>query len=810
MAQSVPEGSVHQVTTKAHKKGKRHGHKEAGQSPPASKKSHHRRKQESEVGTHVTNGQHSPFSPGGEEHLGELEHSNEAAARIDGAAEAGSGKDEAVVSPVSPTSGPAAPTQTAQAKGTETADASVTGVGIGRTKKKHGKKKRGKGGEVEAPSPAPVLSSSSLLSPQSPDEQGAQQSGISRPLSEEFSPPKDPLSSPEAPAQRSTDQPTSTSGPLSPPEAAAKEAGEEISMQPGEVLIPRDTMPSDIQGSTAPREEAADEVAARERREHLCGVRGFYPDFLQKYRTPRCALTVLCLVSFTRSFSMAGVMMVVLPTLERRYQLKGYESGMILSSNDVASCLTMLPVAFLATSRNKPLFIGYGIVTMGLGNFVVAMVHFLSPSYQLSSAGSDLCPMMDIGSSCAKSGSIRNFRYMLMAGQLISGFGATPINTVTIAYLDENLPKRKSSLYIGIFNSMTIIGPSIGFIVGGYTLTYYVDITTDVSNMGLSAKSPAWVGAWWLGSLLTAVMAAILGVITCSFPKYLPGYDAACAEKKCDQTAVSVISMMPSGEFGQRITDMPKAVRRLLTNVPFMMLCFAFSFSQMYTTGLTSMLTKFFESQLGLPSARVAYMVGPIVLVGGGFGAIIGGALVSRWNLDYEGIMRLCIYNCCFSWMGVLIFTFNCPQSIYATPDGYIGEVGTSKFNFQCNADCNCSSGVLNPICGADHVVYQSPCLAGCHREIQVKNLKMYSGCTCINSTLSEVPGVSADQLLLEAVQATRSRCPTACGLLFPFLAGVFLSLSASFLNAAPSTAASIRCVGIPSNRPRLIERKAS
>ncbi|XP_054930402.2 solute carrier organic anion transporter family member 4A1-like [Dermacentor andersoni] len=220
-------------------------------------------------------------------------------------------------------------------------------------------------------------------------------------------------------------------------------------MQPGEVVVPQDTMPSDTKDATAPKEESADAVAARERRETLCGVRGVYPDFLQKYRTPRCALTVLCLVSFTRSFSMTGVMMVVLPTLERRYQLKGYESGMILSSNDVASCLTMLPVAFLATQRNKPLFIGYGIATMGLGNLVVAMVHFLSPSYQLSSAGSDLCPMTDVGSSCTKSGSIRNFRYMLMIGQLISGLGATPINTVTIAYLDENLPKRKSSLYIG-------------------------------------------------------------------------------------------------------------------------------------------------------------------------------------------------------------------------------------------------------------------------------------------------------------------------------------------------------------------------
>ncbi|KAL1486755.1 hypothetical protein MTO96_046830, partial [Rhipicephalus appendiculatus] len=60
---------------------------------------------------------------------------------------------------------------------------------------------------------------------------------------------------------------------------------------------------------------------------------------------------------------------------------------------------------------------------------------------------------------------------------------------------------------------------------------------------------------------------------------------------------------------------------------------------------------------------------------GGGFGAIIGGALVSRWNLDYEGIMRLCMYNCCFSWFGVLIFTFSCSQGIYATPDGFVGAV---------------------------------------------------------------------------------------------------------------------------------------
>lgn len=182
--------------------------------------------------------------------------------------------------------------------------------------------------------------------------------------------------------------------------------------------------------------------------DYHCGCFGFYPDALQKYRTSRCALLILCFTSFTRSFSMNGVMMVVLPTLERRYQIKSYESGMILSSNDVASCLAMLPVSFLATQRHKPRFIAYGIATMGIGNLVVTMVHFLSPPYPLSVSVSSICPEV-VSSRCSEGGSIRYFRFLLMAGQLLSGIGATPINTVTIAYLDENLPKKKSSFYIG-------------------------------------------------------------------------------------------------------------------------------------------------------------------------------------------------------------------------------------------------------------------------------------------------------------------------------------------------------------------------
>ncbi|XP_077517853.1 solute carrier organic anion transporter family member 4A1-like isoform X2 [Amblyomma americanum] len=569
-----------------------------------------------------------------------------------------------------------------------------------------------------------------------------------------------------------------------PDQIAGKKDKLHSDLKPGEVMIP-----PDHRSIRAMKDEHDDE------RDQWFGLLGVYPPFLQKYRTPRCALTVLCLVCFTRSFSMNGVMMVVLPSLERRYRMKSYESGMVLSSNDVASCLAMLPVSFLATQRHKPRFVGSGTAIMGLGNLVVAMAHFLSPPYSLAGAGSDTCPEVGASDSCTEVGSIRNFRFIMMAGQMLSGLGATPINTVTIAYLDENLPKKKSSLYIGIFNSMAIVGPSVGFIFAGYTLTYYVDITTDVSALGLTSKSPAWVGAWWMGFLVSAIMAFTLGLLTACFPKHLPGYEELCAEKKADTSMFSIVSMLATSDFGRRLTDLPKAIRRLLTNVPFMLLCFAMSFNQMFAIGITSMLTKFFQSQLGMPSARSAYLTGPIVLVGGGFGAVIGGALVSRWNLDYAGMMRLCMYNSCFSWFGVLTYLVNCQENTYATPEGFVGAPRPTTFDFQCNSDCNCTSSILNPICGADGVVYLSPCLAGCRREVQVENVKMYSDCSCVNGTLSEVPGVSSEQVLLEAVQATRSRCSVDCALLFPYLVGVFLSLSSAFLNAAPATAAAMRCV---------------
>ncbi|KAH8026481.1 hypothetical protein HPB51_020973 [Rhipicephalus microplus] len=128
---------------------------------------------------------------------------------------------------------------------------------------------------------------------------------------------------------------------------------------------------------------------------------------------------------------------------------------------------------------------------------------------------------------------------------------------------------------------MGIVGPSFGFILAGYSLSYYVDISTDASALGLSSNSPAWIGAWWLGFLVAGIMGITLGLITVSLPKCLPGYEVVREEKKADQSGVTAVSMA-SSEFGLRLTDLPRAVRRLFTNIPFILLSLAVSFNRSF------------------------------------------------------------------------------------------------------------------------------------------------------------------------------------------------------------------------------------
>ena len=66
---------------------------------------------------------------------------------------------------------------------------------------------------------------------------------------------------------------------------------------------------------------------------------------------------------------------------------------------------------------------------------------------------------------------------MFVFGQLLLGVGATALVTLGTTFLDDSVRKTLSPLYISIFQTWFVIGPAIGYVVGGELLKVYLKIT---------------------------------------------------------------------------------------------------------------------------------------------------------------------------------------------------------------------------------------------------------------------------------------------------------------------------------------------
>ncbi|XP_072144464.1 solute carrier organic anion transporter family member 4A1-like [Dermacentor andersoni] len=183
-----------------------------------------------------------------------------------------------------------------------------------------------------------------------------------------------------------------------------------------------------------------------------CGLLGMYPGFLQSWRTPRCYLVFLCVLGMTQGFVVNGLVSVVTPTIEKRFQLLGVEAGLIQSMFNVASCIMVTPVSYHGGVGHKPVIMGIGALVMSAGSMVFCSPHFLAPQYILFDAGgSEVCPEQGPGkcAGASASHSISNYKYFFMVGHALHGVGSSPFFTLGVAYLDQNTPTEKASLYMG-------------------------------------------------------------------------------------------------------------------------------------------------------------------------------------------------------------------------------------------------------------------------------------------------------------------------------------------------------------------------
>ncbi|XP_066268904.1 solute carrier organic anion transporter family member 2B1-like isoform X2 [Branchiostoma lanceolatum] len=323
-----------------------------------------------------------------------------------------------------------------------------------------------------------------------------------------------------------------------------------------------------------------------------CGVGVCKPSWAARLANPKMFLLSWCLVIMTY-LSGGAYVGGVLTTLEKRFGLQSQQLGLISSSADVGSMLTVLFVTYYGGKPgvSRPKIIGVGALLLAVAAVLSGAPHFFAPAYDVNrqstgnSTRKDTCMANQTIPSCGREeaeaeSAKMGWLALLLFAQVIYGIGGTPVRPLGTTYIDDQVSRKSAPLYFAMKRP---------------------DNDDDEEEKDeKSAKG-----------------------------RMLPMMDTDRREPLLDSTRGLV----------EQLKDMAKSLKSILTNATFMMLCLS-GVCNTSVSGAYSFMPKFMEVQFGIPKSRANLLVAPVVLPTMIVGFLVSGYIIKRFKLS----PRQCVY----------------------------------------------------------------------------------------------------------------------------------------------------------------------
>ncbi|CAB1333781.1 unnamed protein product [Coregonus sp. 'balchen'] len=473
-------------------------------------------------------------------------------------------------------------------------------------------------------------------------------------------------------------------------------------------------------------------------------------------------LVSLSFVYFAKDFG-GSYMKSSITQIERRFDIPSSLIGFIDGSFEMGNLLVIAFVSYFGAKLHRPRLIGIGCLIMAAGAFLTALPHFFQGKYVYETTLSHI-PEENTTESILPC--LANTSHLVINDQ------ATAASKAGVSYLDDYARKENNAIYLACLQTVGILGPVFGFTFGAFCAKIYVDIgSVNLESISINHKDSRWVGAWWLGFLVSGFLMLLAGIPFWFLPNTLPKQGKSPSKKKQKEDTQAKNSSDTQEEEQEQGSflpednteeDAPKPVtmaamakefgpslKRLLLNKVYLLIILT---SVVAFNGFIGMITfkpKFMEQVYGQSPSKAIFLIGSMNLPAVGIGVIVGGYVMKRFKLSILGAARLSISSFLSFCLLLIQYFLQAPEVSYQQ----------ESLLSQCNMGCSCSLKHWDPVCASNGMTYASPCLAGCQTSIGVGKEMEFHYCTCMGELKGKMLALPTNMSVILGQCPRKSDC---------------------------------------------------
>uniref|UniRef100_A0A674E8Q7 Solute carrier organic anion transporter family member n=1 Tax=Salmo trutta TaxID=8032 RepID=A0A674E8Q7_SALTR len=489
--------------------------------------------------------------------------------------------------------------------------------------------------------------------------------------------------------------------------------------------------------------------------------------FLEHFTCSRavcCPLFIVALSFAYFSKALSGTYMKsAITQIERRFDLSSSLIGLIDGSFEMGNLLFLAVVSHFGAKLHRPKLIAVGCFLMAVGSFLTGLPHFFMGRYTFDT---------------------------VIQGSMNDSVSITPCPDL-LKQTDIPEIQRETSSDINT-------GPMFGFLLGSLCASLYVDIGyVDLETVTITPKDARWVGAWWLGFLVSSVIMLLSGIPFWFLPRSLPKQGEESKLPPSTPTQDGTENSDATSHQAMTLAEIAKgfipSLKKLLsTPAYFLLLCGSLLKFNSFI-GLLTFKAKYMEQQFGQSAARANFLIGVLNLPVVAVGIFLGGLLMKRYKLGVVSGAQLSFVTSFMAYLLLLLqFGTKCDNvqvaGLTVSYNGTPGVVYNGNLWSECNRDCSCLAGEWDPVCSDNGITYTSPCLAGCSSSTGYGKNTVFHNCSCVLS--SSAPEGSMSVIL--------GQCPRSRECSRSFTSYMAVSVLSSFINSlgtTPGYMVIIRCI---------------